>query len=291
MAPPPEAARRAAVLGSPIAHSLSPVLHRAAYAALGLDAWSYDAYDVDEAALPGFVERLDGSWAGLSLTMPLKRAVLPLLDEASPTVTATGAANTLVLREGRRVGDNTDVPGLAAALRERGAARAEAPVVLGGGATAASAVASLAVLGAREARLVVRRPEAAGPLREVGDRVGVRLAVQPWDDPGRVARELAGADVVVATTPAGAADGVAAVLAAVLATVPQGVLLDVVYAPWPTALALAWERAGGPVAGGLDLLVHQATLQAVAMTGAAVEAAQLVAPMRAAGLAALAARG
>ncbi|NHC46041.1 shikimate dehydrogenase [Motilibacter aurantiacus] len=283
----PAGRRRAAVLGFPIEHSLSPVLHRAAYAALGLEGWSYDAHEVDEAALPGFVERLDAAWAGLSLTMPLKRAVLPLLDEVSGTVRATGAANTLVLRDGRRLGDNTDVPGLAAALRERGVVSARNPVVVGGGATAASAVASLALLGASKARVVVRRPAAAGPLREVGERVGVALAVEPWDEPARVAGLLAGADVVVATTPAGATDDVAAALPAQVA----GVLLDVVYAPWPTALAAAWRRCGGAVAGGLDLLVHQATLQAVAMTGARVAAADLVAPMRAAGAAALAARG
>src|SRR5207253_2797892 len=142
------APRRAAVLGSPVAHSLSPVLHRAAYAELGMSDWCYDAYDVDEARLAGFVEGLDASWAGLSLTMPLKRAVLPLLDDCSEVVRATGAANTLGRRGGRRVGDNTDVPGLVAALRERGVGLAERPLVLGGGATAASAVASLAQLGA-----------------------------------------------------------------------------------------------------------------------------------------------
>ncbi|MCZ9343683.1 shikimate dehydrogenase, partial [Streptomyces sp. TRM76130] len=80
MPTPATDARRAAVLGSPIAHSLSPVLHRAAYAALGLAGWTYDRFDVDEAALPGFVEQLGPEWAGLSLTMPLKRAVIPLLD-------------------------------------------------------------------------------------------------------------------------------------------------------------------------------------------------------------------
>src|SRR4051794_12969885 len=100
--------RRAAVLGSPIAHSLSPALHRAAYIELGLD-WTYDAIECDEAALPAFVQSLDASWVGLSLTMPLKRAVLPLLAEMSETVRLTGAANTVLFRDGRTVGDNTDV--------------------------------------------------------------------------------------------------------------------------------------------------------------------------------------
>ncbi len=112
--------RRAAVLGSPVGHSLSPVLHRAAYAHLGLTGWSYGAYDVDEAGLAGFLAALDPSWAGLSLTMPLKAAVLPLLDAASPVVEAVGAANTVLLRDGRRVGENTDVPGMVGALAARG---------------------------------------------------------------------------------------------------------------------------------------------------------------------------
>ena len=108
------------MLGSPVAHSLSPVLHRAAYDHLGLTGWTYDAYDVDEAGLAGFLAGLDPSWAGLSLTMPLKAAVLPLLDAASPLVETAGAANTVLLRDGRRVGENTDVPGMVAALAARG---------------------------------------------------------------------------------------------------------------------------------------------------------------------------
>ena len=110
--------RRCAVLGSPIAHSLSPVLHRAAYDALGLD-WSYDAVEVSEDGLPGFLDGLDGSWRGLSLTMPLKRTVVPLLDEMSARAAQARAANTVVLDAGRRVGHNTDIPGAVAAIRER----------------------------------------------------------------------------------------------------------------------------------------------------------------------------
>jgi hypothetical protein len=105
------------VLGRPIAHSLSPSLHRAAYAALGLD-WRYDAVDVGEPELPGFLDALGSEWAGLSLTMPLKTAVLPLLDEVSALARDVAAANTVLLRDGRRHGDNTDVPGIVAALAE-----------------------------------------------------------------------------------------------------------------------------------------------------------------------------
>ncbi len=115
--------RRAAVLGHPVAHSLSPVLHRAAYDALGLDGWSYEAIDTTEEQLPAFVNGLDASWAGLSLTMPLKHAVIPLLDHVDPLANVVGAVNTLVVQPtgGTRptfVGTNTDVHGLVAALRE-----------------------------------------------------------------------------------------------------------------------------------------------------------------------------
>jgi hypothetical protein len=110
---------RAAVLGRPIAHSLSPPLHRAAYEALGLD-WTYDAVECGEDDLPALLDGLDASWAGLSLTMPLKQAVLPLLDEVSDLARDVAAANTVVLREGRRAGSNTDVHGIVAPCAKPG---------------------------------------------------------------------------------------------------------------------------------------------------------------------------
>ncbi|MGH3345225.1 MAG: shikimate dehydrogenase, partial [Carbonactinosporaceae bacterium] len=128
------ARRRAAVLGSPVAHSLSPELHRAAYAALGL-AWSYDAIDVDGQRLPAFLDGLDESWAGLSLTMPLKRAVIPLLDEVSGVARDVEAVNTVTFPPAPgvargRAGHNTDVPGMVAALRERGVRQVASAAVL-----------------------------------------------------------------------------------------------------------------------------------------------------------------
>ncbi|MGH3613741.1 MAG: shikimate dehydrogenase, partial [Pseudonocardia sp.] len=112
--------RRAAVLGSPIAHSLSPVLHHAAYAALGLDGWNYGAHECDESGLGGFVAGLGPEWAGLSLTMPLKRVALEVADQVSALAAATGAANTLVAGPGGWVADNTDVAGIVGALRDAG---------------------------------------------------------------------------------------------------------------------------------------------------------------------------
>jgi len=271
--------RRAAVLGSPIAHSLSPVLHRAAYAELGLADWSYDRYEVDEAALPGFLEKLGPEWAGLSLTMPLKRAVIPLLDEVSEVAASVEAVNTVVFTEGgRSVGDNTDIPGMLAALRERGVEQVERASVLGAGATASSALAALSRICTGEVTAYVRSAARADEMRGWGERLGVMVRTAAWED----AAAAFEAPLTVATTPAGTTDALAA-------AVPDrpGTLFDVLYEPWPTALAAAWSDRGGAVVGGLDLLVHQAVLQVERMTG---RSPAPLSAMRAAGEAALTAR-
>ncbi|MEU0988646.1 shikimate dehydrogenase [Streptomyces sp. NPDC005953] len=251
--------RRAAVLGSPIAHSLSPVLHRAAYAELGLEHWSYDRFEVDEAALPGFLAGLGSSWAGLSLTMPLKRAILPLLDEISETAASVEAVNTVVFTDdGRKVGDNTDVPGMIAALRERGVDTVESAAVLGAGATASSALAALARICTGPVTAYVRSEGRAAEMREWGARLGVDIRTAGWEQAAQALR----APLVIATTPAGTTDALAAAVPERPAT-----LFDVLYEPWPTDLAAAWSARGGAVVGGLDLLVHQAVLQVEQMTG------------------------
>jgi len=273
--------RGAAVLGSPIAHSLSPLLHKAAYDVLGLDDWTYDAVECDEAALPETLRRLDDEGlAGASLTMPLKRAVLPMLARSDRLVADVGAANTVVFggQAGEWWGANTDVPGMVAAVRSVGIAGVPAKVcVLGGGATAKSALAAVRDLGGTAAVVVVRRPEVVGDLISAADRLAVAVDVLPWDDAAGV---VGAADLVMATTPAGATDRLASELARVR---PGAVLFDVVYSPWPTTLASRWSELGGSVIGGLALLVEQAALQVKLMTG---QDAPLDA-MRAAGLAAL----
>lgn len=250
------ATTRAAVLGSPIAHSLSPCLHRAAYAAMGLSGWRYDAIECDEAGLPALIDGLGPEWAGLSLTMPLKRAVLPLLDTVSDLAVAVGGANTVILREGRRHGENTDVHGIVCALAEAGVAPGSA-TVLGGGATAASTLAALRDLGLGEATLVVREPSRAGETVRVAERLGLALAVTTFDKLDAVLD----VDLVVSTLPSGAADPFAEALARVPA------LFDVVYSPWPTAAASAVAAAGGTVVGGFPMLLHQAARQVELMTG------------------------
>ena len=246
---------RAAVLGSPIAHSLSPLLHRAAYDALGLPDWTYDAVDVQPAALGDFLDGLGPEWAGLSLTMPLKQAVLPLLTARSELVVVTGAANTVLLAGGGRQGENTDVAGLVAALVEVGVTGCRSPVVLGGGATARSALAAVSRLGATRVRLVVRSEPADA--RVTAAALGLEVEVRPWGPDA-----AHGCDLLVSTVPAAAQLAVDSAELAVLADVP--VLLDVGYAPWPTPLARA---CSGRVVGGRDLLLHQAARQVELMTG------------------------
>ncbi|MFJ4694717.1 shikimate dehydrogenase [Streptomyces sp. NPDC088766] len=250
---------RAAVLGSPVAHSLSPVLHRAAYRAMDLPQWTYDLFDVDEAALPSFVEGLGAEWAGLSLTMPLKRAVVPLLDEVSETAAAVEAVNTLVFTEdGRRVGDNTDIPGMVAALREHGVEQVASAAILGAGATASSALAAMSRVCAGEVVVYVRSADRAAEMRRWGERLDVDVRTADWAD----AAEALRAPLVIATTPAGATDALATAVPERPAT-----LFDVLYHPWPTELAARWSMSGGAVVSGLDLLVHQAALQVERMTG------------------------
>ena len=268
--------RRCAVLGSPIAHSLSPVLHRAAYAELGL-AWEYGAHEVTEDTLGSFLDGLGPQWRGLSLTMPLKRAVVPMLDERSELVELSGAANTVLLEEGRRSGHNTDVPGAVAALTERHDGPWRSAIVLGGGATATSVLLALAELGCTHAVLVVRDPARA---RETLDAVA-RHPKAPVVTVHAFGEELEAADVLVSTIPAGAHDDW--VLSLVLQV---GVVFDVVYDPWPTPLADGAEAGEVPLVTGLDLLVHQAVLQVELMTGRRPS----VAALREAGERALAAR-
>lgn len=249
--------RRCAVLGSPIGHSLSPALHRAAYAELGLD-WEYDAIEVDEDGLSAFLDGLDASWAGLSLTMPLKRAVMPLLDEVSDRAVQAGAANTVVLDGARRVGHNTDVPGAVAAITGRYDGPLGSATVLGGGATATSVLLALADLGCRSATLLVRDPSRAGETLEAVARHprAPRVDVRPLDEPGEPG------DVLVSTIPAAAQTPALVALAE-----RAGVVFEVVYDPWPTPLAATARRHGRPLVSGVDLLVHQAAFQVELMTG------------------------
>jgi shikimate dehydrogenase len=304
--------RQAAVLGSPISHSLSPALHLAAYRALGLDHWSYRAQEMNEAGLPRFVAGLGPEWAGLSLTMPLKEVAFDLADEVSDLAREVGAINTLVrLPGGGWRGENTDVYGAAQALREAGCSQVDNALVLGSGATARSVVAALVTLGCSRVTFAVRSAARQQTLDQAA-RSGLDVEVIKLD---QLADFLGEAQVVVSTLPADALPAEAlpaealpaeALPAEALpAEAPQAkalpaeapsadarlsgrrLLLDVVYAGWPTPLAQLFEEAGASVVSGFEMLLHQAAEQVYLMTGARPP----VGPMRAAGLAAMAERG
>jgi shikimate dehydrogenase len=244
---------RLAVLGSPIAHSLSPRLHAAAYGVLGLP-WSYGAADVTAAALTEFLEGCDGSWRGLSLTMPLKRDVVPLLDSLDPVAAQTGVANTVLFAEGALKGYNTDVAGIVRPLREAGVQSLDQVVIFGGGATATSALVAVAELGASSALFWVRTPAKATGLQHLGSELGVEVEARSFTDLGRgVGRP----DAVISTLPNGTM---------VNLVVPEearrsSILFDVAYDPWPTALADAWGAVSAPVISGLEMLLAQALVQ------------------------------
>lgn len=298
------AARRAAVIGYPVAHSLSPVLHQAAYESLGLADWRYERWEFPPEELAAAMEAIRAPavddaplWSGLSVTMPHKQRIIPMLDVLDPLAQTVGVVNTVVpQRSGRDqallTGFNTDVAGIAGALRE--AAAPDVPlgsraVILGSGATASSALAALTELGATDITVAAR--QLAGPLRTgvAAHRMGLDIHQVAWK-PGEassdalVAELLSSADMVISTLPAGAADGLAAQLTADSEDVagtgthvppsrasftlrPSALLLDVVYHPWPTALATVWEAAGGVVAPGWLMLLHQAVPQVQLMTG------------------------
>jgi shikimate dehydrogenase len=250
---------KAAVLGRPISHSLSPVLHNAAYAALGLP-WNYSAIDCGEEELADFIGGCDAEWAGFSLTMPLKRVALQVATAVDERASQVGAANTLLPIEGGWRATNTDVDGVTGALVEHGVTVGEvgSAVVLGAGGTAQAAVVALAELGLTECTVLVRDPVRAQQLRVTAQRTGVDVTVAVLDPQAEALRSA----VVISTLPAGAADS--------LADHPweQGqTLLDVVYSPWPTAVAAAALAGGATVVSGALMLLHQAAVQVELMTG------------------------
>ena len=281
---------RAAVLGHPISHSKSPALHRAAYAHLGVEI-AYSAIDVTEAALPAFMRqvrdeaRADGSWRGLSVTMPLKSAMVAEVDEVRGVARALGVVNTVAFESDggsadhtRLVAYNTDVAGIVNALRHAGAATAPTAAVLGGGGTAAAAIAALKELGAASAEVFVRDVSRAAEARAASAAVGLPVRVLPL---AGAAAAVAAADVVISTLPPRAADALAGELAEELAAKPArstasawqpgcarpGVLLDVAYDPWPSRIAAVWQDAGGTVVPGLEMLIYQAVEQVRHFTG------------------------
>jgi shikimate dehydrogenase len=260
--------RELAVLGSPIAHSQSPALHRAAYAVLGLP-WTYGRAEVVPDTLAEYVATRPRTWRGLSLTMPLKQSVVPLVATLDETARLTGAANTILFDTdagGERLlrGFNTDVPGIVRAVSAAGTDRARHVLIWGGGATAASAMMAAAELGAESVTVQVREPGRAAHLVGLGQAVGLRVEIRSFDEP--VAQRP---DLVVSTLPGtagvgGRAAGIVRGDALSRAAADGILLLDVAYDPWPTEIVAAWSVLGmadANVLSGLAMLVHQALLQ------------------------------
>lgn len=261
--------RRAAVLGRPITHSLSPLLHCAAYRALDLD-WQFEAIDIASEGLPELLASRGSEWVGFACTMPLKRVALKLAATATSRAQMVGAANTLLrARDGQWSADNTDVAGILAALGEHDV-RPATVSLLGAGGTAQAAVVALRELGVGRAVVVVRDASRVEDLAATATRAGFELDVRGFADSDALCAEL-----VISTLPAGAADPLVA------HPWQRGqALLDVVYAPWPTPLAAAVTRAGGTVVSGALMLLHQASVQVELMTGHAAPVAAMRAALR-----------
>ncbi len=251
--------RRCAVLGSPIKHSLSPALHYAAYASLGLN-WTYERVEVDEHGLAPFVCALDASWRGLSLTMPLKGAVLKL-GEVDQLARLAGAGNTLILEAGTRRVYNTDVSGFTWAVRQVSAAQLPHVSILGAGATARAALIAASQLGTQRVTVIARTPSRAEPLKPLSRALDLELDIRPWS----VAPPKA--DLAISTVVSGAADAIAPAVAD-----SAELIVDAIYDPWPTVLATTAQRVGRTVVSGRDLLIGQALLQIELMTGRSVPA-------------------
>lgn len=249
---------RLAVLGSPIGHSRSPLLHRAAYRALGLD-WSYEAVEVQAGALAMFLGEITSEWRGVSLTMPLKHEILPWINDCDDVAERTGSVNTVLFHtlNGRRTlcGYNTDVAGLVRALAEAGVTQASHVTLLGAGATAASALVAAAEMGAGRVTLLVRNAAKTPALCELGRSLGVIMEVQEFSDITDTTALTS--ELVISTMPGGT----------VLDTeLPRhlrerAVLFDVAYSPWPSAVALSFQAVGGSVVNGIGMLLHQALIQ------------------------------
>lgn len=281
--------RRAYVLGHPIAHSLSPALHRAAYAYLGEANLEYDRRDTLPEDLPAIMRGVRNPAgteeapyiAGLSVTMPLKTAVIQYCDELSETARVTGAVNTVYPRGEKVLGDNTDVIGIVNALLHAGLKpnpERDEPAVIGGGATAISALTALHQLGYRHASVYARSLHKLGDLQAVAERLGVQLstvALAEFPAEQKARRH----NPVISTLPARAADDWAPQLAdpaSASEAAARPVLLDVAYNPWPSVLASAWEANGGTVVSGLEMLLYQAVEQVLLFTGRELQPAELL---------------
>ncbi|MGP9536913.1 shikimate dehydrogenase [Brachybacterium sp. AOP43-C2-M15] len=255
--------RRFAVVGSPIDHSLSPVLHRRAHEVLGIEDAHYGRHRVEAGQLAQFLAEGPGrELEGLSVTMPGKPEAFALASEADDVSRALGISNTLIRREGGGWrAENHDVHGIVATLRDHGAQAPERGAVLGSGATALSAVAALADLGVGTVLVTARTPHKLDPLEELAAARGISVQRIPWERH----HEALDAAVVVSALAIDGALAVAHRWRSARALPRPGLLLDVLYEPWPAPVAEVVARGGAVVADGLEMLAHQADMQVRSM--------------------------
>lgn len=246
---------KAAVLGKPISHSLSPIIHNAAYQLLDLPH-VYEAIELDEESFIDFMANLKDDWLGFSLTMPLKEVAFDVTTEVSTVAKLTNSINTLICQPLLRA-DNTDVFGISQALRFGGCNSPKTATIIGAGATARSAIVALEGLGIEVIQIFARNLEKSARCIDLGNQLGITV-----DSTTEFSNNLVNVDVVINTTPKGVADEYSNRIES-----PTGCLLDVIYDPWPTKLAKVWLESGLTVIPGYQMLLHQAIRQIELMTG------------------------
>lgn len=263
------------VVGDPIAHSLSPAIHLAAYRELGLN-WDFRRQRVRSGTLKGFLAAADPQLRGLAVTMPLKPEALQAATFADGLAKVTGAVNTLVPAAGGDwTGFNTDVRGIVEAFRHDGPTNppsGASAVIFGSGSTAASALAAFTELGMKELTVVSRTTAQTGAAFQAAQRMGLSARAVAWQQVEAVNRTLSSAGLVMSTVPAPAQD---ALPLSQLQITPHTVFLDAAYAPWPTPLASWAQRCGAQVIPGWEMLLHQGVAQVKLFTGQEIDAAVL----------------
>lgn len=271
-------ARRFAVVGSPVEHSLSPVLHTAAYEQLGIKDAVYERHDVPAGSLVDFLETGQGrELRGLSVTMPGKPEAFALATEHDETSLRLGISNTLLRTGSGWRAENHDVHGIVAALQDHGVTEIRSGGVLGSGATALSAAAALLHLGARTLLLSARSPHKLLPLEQLARDHHAAVEHVPWERH----HEVLAAEAVISALAIDGARAVAAQWRQQCRLALPEVLLDVLYDPWPAPIAAVVQQAGGEVADGLEMLTHQADMQLRSMLGiSAAPLAQMLAAAR-----------
>jgi len=259
---------RAAVLGSPISHSLSPLLHQSAYEILGAQG-TYEAIEVEAGQLSNFLKDKDSGWTGFSLTMPLKEEVLAIAHVVDPVAQIISSANTLYRKDNLWLASSTDITGFGFALDSRGFTKAKSAIILGAGATARAVVGALDGR-IEEIKIVSRNTGREEAIRKCATKSSITFV--PWE----YTTPIAQSDLVVNTTPLYGAD----LFADYLPTKISTLFFEVLYRPWPTVLHSRWRENGGETMDGIDLLVHQAIEQIALFSGKSIDRVSMAQELR-----------